>query len=331
MSLKITNPKHFTMAKPFVFNDQNRTNSYGFRILTAGIDLKRFNDNPVMLDQHYNSTKGVLGKWENIRVEKDLLLGEPVFDLEDEDSKKVSRKVEQGFIKSCSMGFLFKPENIKIIGTELIMEACELIECSIVAVPSNANSIRLYAENGELLKEDVVQKLCLALQPELPVDPLPAQLELNPNNDMKKIILSVATLMALSFDKATPEVDVEAVEAGIMKLSAENTAMKAQLLAIESAKETAQETAITEMVTLAITEGRIVATKKDDFVNLAKLNFELAKSTLASLPVKATLADKTIPVISGEVTTLDQFEKLTHEQKLAFKETNLEGYKKLFN
>lgn len=319
------------MKNPFVFNDQNQTNSYGFRILTAGISLKRFNDNPVMLDQHYNSTKGVLGKWENIRVEKDLLLGEPVFDLEDDDALKVSRKVEQGFIKSCSMGFLFKPENLEIIGTELIMKACELIECSIVAVPSNANSIRLYAESGELLKDEVVQKLCLALQPELPVDPLPVQLEFNPSNDMKKIILTVATLMALSFDKATPEVDVEAVEAGIMKLSAENTAMKAQLLAIESAKETAQETAITEMVTLAITEGRIAATKKDDFVNLAKLNFELAKSTLASLPVKATLADKTIPNVPGAVATKEDFQKLSLDAQLAFKATSPDEYKKLFN
>lgn len=319
------------MTKPFVFNDQNRTNSYGFRILTAGIDLTRFNDNPVMLDQHYNSTKGVLGKWENIRVEKDLLLGEPVFDLEDDDALKVSRKVEQGFIKSCSMGFIFKPENIKMVGDELIMTKCELYECSIVAVPSNANSIRLYAENGELLKEDVVQKLCLALQPETPVDPLPVQLEFNPNNDMKKIILTLAALTALSFDKATPEVDVEAVEAGIMKLSAENTAMKAQLLAIESAKETAQETAITEMVTLAITEGRIAATKKEDFVNLAKLNFELAKSTLLSLPAKTTLGNQTVPVLPGAVATKEDFQKLSLDAQLAFKATSPDEYKKLFN
>ena len=319
------------MPKPFVFNDQNRTNSYGFRILTAGIDLKRFNDNPVMLDQHYNSTKGVLGKWENIRVEKDLLLGEPIFDLEDDDALKVSRKVEQGFIKSCSMGFLFKPENIEIIGTELIMKACELVECSIVAVPSNANSIRLYAENGELLKDDVVQKLCLALQPELPVDLLPAQLELNPKNDMKKVILTLAALTALSFDKATPEVDVEVLEAGILKLSNDNAEMKAQLLAIESAKETAQDLAITEMVTLAVTDGRIAATKKEDFVNLAKLNFELAKSTLAGLPVKATLADKTVPVIPGAVATKEDFQKLSLDAQLAFKATSPDEYKKLFN
>lgn len=319
------------MPNPFVFNDQNQTNSYGFRILTAGIGLKRFNDNPVMLDQHNNSTKGVLGKWENIRVENDLLLGEPVFDTEDKDALKVSRKVEQGFIKSCSMGFVFNPSDIEIIGTELIMKACELVECSIVAVPSNANSIRLYAESGALLKDEEVKQLCLALQPELPVDPLPVQPELNSKNDMKKVLLTLAALTALSFDKESPEVEVEVLEAGILKLSNDNAAMKAKLLAIESEKETAQELAITDMVTLAITEGRIPATKKEDFVNLAKLNFELAKSTLAGIPVKATLADKTVPVVPGAVATKEDFQKLTIEAQLAFKATSPDEYKKLFN
>ena len=154
------------MPKPFVFNDQTQANSYGFRILTAGISLKRFNKNPIMLDQHYNSTSAVLGKWNNLKVENDLLLGEPLFDVDREAAAEVAGQVEREFINSCSMGITFKREDLKIIGTELIMEKCELYECSIVAVPSNANSIRLYAESGELLKDDEVKQLCLSLQPE---------------------------------------------------------------------------------------------------------------------------------------------------------------------
>lgn len=316
------------MPKPFVFNDQNQANSYGFRILTAGISLKRFKNNPMMLDQHYNSTQAVLGKWENVVVDKDLLLGEPVFDIEDKDALKVSGKVERGFINSCSMGITFKHSDLKIIGTELIMEKCELYECSIVAVPSNANSIRLYAEGGELLKDEEIKQLCLALQP---IEDETQTLDLNPIHDMKKITLTLAVLTALSFDKATPEVDVEAVEAAVLALSNENATMRAKLLAIESAQETAQTLAIETMVSLAITEGRIPATKKEDFVKLAALNFDLAKSTLEGIPAKVTLGDKTVPVVPGDVSSLDQFEKLSHTQKLAFKESNPEGYKKLFN
>jgi hypothetical protein len=317
------------MPKPFVFNDENQANSYGFRILTAGISLKRFKNNPMMLNQHWNSTNNVLGKWENLTIEKALLLGEPIFDIEDEEALKISGKVDRNFINSCSMGITFKREDLKIIGEELIMTKCELYECSIVAVPSNANSIRLYAsETGQLLKDEEVQQLCLALQP---FEGEVQNLDLNPIHDMKKITLTLAVLTALSFDKATPEVDVEAVESAVLKLSNENAIMSAKLLALESEKENAEELAIETMVSLAITEGRIPATKKEDFIKLAALNFDLAKSTLEGIPVKVTLGDKTVPVVPGDVSTLDQFEKLTHAQKLAFKETNLEGYKKLFN
>ena len=320
------------MPKPFVFNDQNQANSYGFRILTAGISLKRFSKNPMMLNQHWNSTWAVLGKWENLKVEKDLLLGEPVFDVADEEALKVSGKVDRGFINSCSMGITFKREDLKIIGTELIMEKCELYECSIVAVPSNANSIRLYAENGELLKDDEVKQLCLSLQPvnELETPNENQTLEFN-TIDMKKITLSLAVLTALSFDKATPEVDVETVEAAVLKLSNENATLKAKQLALEAAAETAQEKAIDEMVNLAITEGRIPATKKDDFVNLAKANFELAKTTIASIPAKVTLSNQVVPGATTTVATKADFQKLSLDEQLAFKTNNQEEYKKLFN
>ncbi|MCK8143201.1 caudovirus prohead protease [Flavobacterium sp. I-SCBP12n] len=314
------------MPKPFVFNDENQANSYGFRILTAGISLKRFKNNPVMLDQHYNSTSAVLGLWENMTVDKTLLLGEPVFDVEDEAALRISGKVERNIIKSCSMGITFKREDLKIIGEELIMTKCELYECSIVAVPSNANSIRLYADGGELLKDEDVKQLCLSLQPEEI-----QEIELNLENDMKKITLTLAVLTALSFDKATPEVDVDAVEAAVLKLSNDNATLTAKLLTLENEKEKAQELAIETMVSLAITAGKIPATKKADFVALAVANFELAKSTLEGIPTKVTLAGGIVPVVPGAVASVDEFEKLSHEAKLSFKATNPEGYKKLFN
>jgi len=315
------------MPKPFVFNDENQANSYGFRILTAGISLKRFKNNPVMLDQHYNSTSAVLGLWENMTVDKSLLLGEPVFDVEDEAALKISGKVERNIIKSCSMGITFKREDLKIIGEEMIMTKCELYECSIVAVPSNANSIRLYAaESGELLNDEDVKQLCLSLQSEET-----KELELNPNNDMKKITLTLAVLTALSFDKATPEVDVEAVEAAVLKLSNDNDLMKAQLLAFETEKENAQELAIETMVSLAVTAGKIPATKKADFVALAVANFELAKSTLEAIPAKQTLGAAIVPNVPGAVATKEDFQKLSSEAQLEFKTNNAEEFKKLFN
>lgn len=316
------------MPKPFVFNDQNQSNSYGFRILTAGISLSRFSKNPMMLNQHWNSTESVLGKWTNVRVENDLLLGEPIFDIEDEDALAVSGKVEREFINSCSMGITFNREDLKIIGTELIMEKCELFECSIVAVPSNANSIRLYADNGEILKDDEVKQFCLSL---LPKELETELLNLNPENNMKKILLTVASLMALKFDKSTPEVDVEQVELAIQTLSNENTDLRAKLLALETEKEVSQEKAATDMVNLAIAEGRIPATKKDDFVSLANANFDLAKSTIESLPAKKSLAAEVTPGATGTgATTKEDFLKLGHQEQMNFKSQFPDEYKLLF-
>jgi HK97 family phage prohead protease len=317
------------MPKPFVFNDQNQTNSYGFRILTAGISLKRFNKNPMMLNQHWNATESVLGKWTNLRVENDLLLGEPIFDVQDDDALKVSGKVDREFINSCSMGLTFNREDLKIIGTELILEKCELFECSIVAVPSNANSIRLYSESGTLLKDDEVKQLCLEAN-QLEVNLENELLKLN-QNTMKKILLSVASLLALKFDKTVPEVDVEKVEAAILTLSNENATLKARLLSLEAEKDVAQETAIAEMVNLAIAQGKISATKKDDFVNLAKANFDLAKTTIDAIPAKTTLAANVQNPAGASEMTKASFQELSHQEQLAFKASNPDEFKKMFN
>lgn len=62
-------PKHPNFATEnqikmprFILNDENVTNSYGFKIKTEGIRLGRFEANPVMLDGHSNMNLSVIGK-----------------------------------------------------------------------------------------------------------------------------------------------------------------------------------------------------------------------------------------------------------------------------
>ena len=63
------------MNKTFVVSDES-VNSYGYTILTAGIDLSRFEKNPIMLLQH--DSKNIIGKWENVRIEDNKLLADAV-------------------------------------------------------------------------------------------------------------------------------------------------------------------------------------------------------------------------------------------------------------
>lgn len=79
----------------FVVSDES-VNSYGFAVLTAGIDTSRFEKNPVMYYMH-DREKGVVGRWENIRKDGKRLLADAVFDDSTELSKQVRGQVEKGF------------------------------------------------------------------------------------------------------------------------------------------------------------------------------------------------------------------------------------------
>lgn len=314
--------------KPFIFNDEAVENSYGFFILTEGISLVRFDSNPVMLSNHWNYNESVLGHWENWFVQDGKLLGYPVFDTEDEYAKLIAGKVERNHIRGCSMGIIFDPEDLVYVGGKFILMKCELTEVSIVAIPSNKSSVQLYKKENEPFSDAEIQSLCLSLKNQNSENP---ELEIK-TETMKKITLSLAVLTALSFDKSTPEVDVEAVEAAVLKLGDENAKLKAKNLALESAAEAEQETKITAMVDLAIKEGRIPATKKDDFVNLAKANFDLAKSTIEGIPAKVNLSNQIQNPAGGatEVTSKEAFLKLSTAEQLQFKAEKPEEYKKLF-
>lgn len=124
----------------FTVSDET-LNSYGSVILTSGINIARFQRNPIMLYMH-DRDKGVIGRWENITKEGDKLTAEAVFDDATELGAKVKHQVESGFLRSASIGI----ENCKcetINGVQTIVE-CDLIEISIVDVPANENAVKLF-------------------------------------------------------------------------------------------------------------------------------------------------------------------------------------------
>lgn len=124
----------------FTVSDET-LNSYGSVILTSGINIARFQRNPIMLYMH-DRDKGVIGRWDSITKEGDKLTAVAVFDDATELGAKVKHQVESGFLRSASIGI----ENCKcetINGVQTIVE-CDLIEISIVDVPANENAVRLF-------------------------------------------------------------------------------------------------------------------------------------------------------------------------------------------
>lgn len=142
-------------AMTFVLSDES-VNSHGTWVKTSGIDLKRFKANPVMLWSH-DSAFPPIGKWVNIRVEGDRLLADAEFDEKDALAQALKSKVEQGLLKACSIGFYAKKfsnkqEDIKPGQTYETITESEIIEASLCAVGSNANAMKLYTDEGELIE-----------------------------------------------------------------------------------------------------------------------------------------------------------------------------------
>lgn len=314
----------------FVLNDESKTNSHGFRVKNSGIDLVRFKTNPVLLDYHMPSNATVIGKWENIRIEGTLLLADPVFDEEDENAKKIKGKVDRGYIKGASLGLALANAQWELIDDVPTLTFCEVTEASIVPIPSNANALKLYAATGEVLEADEIK---------LSIESISNQIK--QINNMKQIQLSVATLLVLGLqadqlkDNATLEAAIEKLakdfqekEVSLTAMTAERDALNAKLAAIDTQKAT-------ELVDNAIKAGKITADKRESFLSLANSNFEMCKGVLDGIPAKqnlgANIQNAGTPGAFDAVKTMDDFEKLSFDQKLQFKNEAPEQYKSIFS
>jgi HK97 family phage prohead protease len=121
-----------------------------------GWNLDNFNRNPIMAYQHNtNSTDpdDIIGTWE-LRVEGGQLIGKPKFEPEEINPKaeKIRRKIEHGTIRAVSVGFIpqeyrwgqkSRGEDVDV----LYLEKNELLEVSVVAVPSNPDALKRSVED----------------------------------------------------------------------------------------------------------------------------------------------------------------------------------------
>lgn len=143
------------MSKRIILSDSS-LNRNGYRVLTEGINLESFKKNPVMLYMHFRDEGSpywgnykAIGHWEDIQIDGDQLSAVPVFDKADELSQTVAKKFEAGTFSAASIGILIietsSDKSVVVQGqTRETVTRCELMETSIVDVPANANSVRLY-------------------------------------------------------------------------------------------------------------------------------------------------------------------------------------------
>lgn len=144
-----------TLEHEFVITDES-VNRYGWRLLVSGIDLSGFLMNPVCCTQH-NTWDIPVGKWKNVRVEKEKLLGTVEFDRNDEDAVKLYWKYRDGFMNAVSLNIYpieesDDPSRLLPGQKRATVTKSELLEISLVTLPGQKNAIKLTYPDGKEYK-----------------------------------------------------------------------------------------------------------------------------------------------------------------------------------
>lgn len=245
----------------FVLCDPGKVNTHGFSVSLAGMDTTRFETNPVMLMGH--DPERIIGRWENLREEGGRLLADAVFDTADPDGAKAAGRVERGFLKGCSMGIIVFDVAEDPTDGHIVATRTELVEGSLCAVPSDAGAVALYDEDRKMLSNDDIK----------------LKLNIKPNNTIMD--KQEKTVEQLQLELAQKDKTIADLRSEIA--SHEATRQNLELKLAERDKE-----AVEQLLTAAVTEGRISADEKESFAKLAATDFDTVKEIVGKRQAKPT-------------------------------------------
>jgi hypothetical protein len=327
------------MKHTFILSDDS-VNKYGFRVLTAGIDLSQFKKNPIMLYAHIRAYEnkgkdGVIlpiGTWENVRKQDGKLVADAVFDEDDEFAVKVAKKVEKKMLNTASISFddlviSEDPKDYLKGQTGPTIRKCVLNEASIADIPGNANAVRLHGK-------DVTVRLGMSdSNPEDLQKLFAPKPDNKPNKHNMKFLISLLNThkgIQLSADASEAQVEaaakqivdeLKAKEQEVTQLTAKKTELEQE---IANAKAKALTDKATALIDQAVTDKKILAGEKEAYQKLAATEegFDNVKSILDAkkgyTPVKDKLKDE------GDKPK----HELVAEFDLAFQEGTLEEIEK---
>lgn len=258
-------------------------NSYGTRVLTAGLDISQYERNPVLLYMHERGT--VIGYMKDLRLEGDELTGEPVFDEASELSQRCKKQWDFGSLRMVSIGIDIietseSPEHILQGQSRPTITKSKLDEVSVVDIGANDDAIVLKKDGRRLINENINEVLHL-MKPnnnqqkskEMKLNEIALLLGLPETADETKVKESISSMMELrsALEAATKEVET----------------LSAQIATLKEEKEAMELAGITGAVDKAIAERRIEASKKEQFVELGKkVGVEELENVFAAMTVK---------------------------------------------
>lgn len=254
--------------KEFCLSDDS-VNCYGYRMLTSGLQLKRFNP-PIGFLMH-NREAGVAIRWEDLVIRENCLYGKPAVNVT--VFPDLAKQIEDGFYAAASVGHIVAlkitdDDEYKIDGQTgpTVLEWFPR-EISIVDIPGNYNAIAQLFDEADNLLHDLTDNL----------------------NNMNKNVIEVG---ALGLPNLAADATAEQVQEAIRNLIA--TAQRAEnaekALAALQEKTNAKE--IQTLIDTALAAHKINAASAEKLKADYAQNPDGLRALLDAMPAQQTLADR---------------------------------------
>jgi hypothetical protein len=145
----------------FIISDGS-IDAHGTILSPGGWDLKRFEKNGLFSYQHniyFDVNPDFILGPASAFLQNEKLIGRATFETEDINplAEKIFRKVTNGTLKAVSVGFIPKRSHMEKDIT--VYDEMELLEFSIVNIPSNPNAVKRSFKKGIHKKHNILNYL----------------------------------------------------------------------------------------------------------------------------------------------------------------------------
>jgi len=292
-------------------------NCYGFRVLTAGIDVEQYKRNPVLLYMHERGN--VVGYVNDLKVENDEITGELMFDCASEQSERCQKQFEFGSLRMVSAGLEIietseDPAMLVPGQTRPTITKSRLFEVSVADVGANDDAIVLEKDGKRImLSKDGTCGLPLIT---------------HNNNQSNKEMEQKVIALQLGLPETATENEINAKLAQLKALQQENETLKAE-------KQTLAEARIAQLVDTAIAEKRLDAQHKEQFVKLGgQIGAEELEKTLQAMKpqvkLAAMLGHQGSAPGSASKKTYTKLSEVPADELVKLRADNVEEYKRLY-
>lgn len=292
-------------------------NCYGFRVLTAGIDVEQYKRNPVLLYMHERGN--VVGYVNDLKVENDEITGELMFDCASEQSERCQKQFEFGSLRMVSAGLEIietseDPTMLVPGQTRPTITKSRLFEVSVADVGANDDAIVLEKDGKRImLSKDGTCGL-----------PLITHNNNQSNKDMEQKVIA----LQLGLPETATENEINAKLAQLKALQQENETLKVE-------KQTLAEARIAQLVDTAIAEKRLDVQHKEQFVKLGgQIGAEELEKTLQAMKpqvkLSAMLGHQGSAPGSASEKTYTKLSEVPAEELVKLRADNVEEYKRLY-